>query len=47
MSHGFTISKALPNKHFAELGLVSIEKRWRDLYVLNVTGPAQLNLGLG
>lgn len=47
MSHGFTISKALPNKHFAELGLESIEKRWRDLHALHVIGPAQLTLGLG
>jgi RNA-directed DNA polymerase len=47
MSHGFTISKALPTKLFAELGLVSIEHRWRDLHVLHVSGPAQLNLGLG
>lgn len=47
MSQGFTISKALPNKHFAELGLVSIEQRWRDLHAANVIGQAQLVLGLG
>lgn len=47
MSHGFTISKALPNKHFAELGLLSIETRWRDLHALHVIGPAQLSLRLG
>lgn len=47
MSQGFTISKALPNKHFAALGLVSIEQRWRDLHARSTPGPVQLNLGLG
>lgn len=47
MSLGFTISKAMPNKHFAALGLVSIEQKWRDHQARAVPGPVQLNLGLG
>lgn len=47
MSHGFIIGKALPNKHFAALGLVSIEQRWRDRHARSALGPVQLNLALG
>lgn len=46
-SAGFLISKALPNKHFADLGLVSLAQRGRELLSLNVCGPTQLTLGLG
>lgn len=47
MSQGFPMSKAMPNSHFVTLGLVSIEERWRDLHARAVSGPVQLNLGLG
>jgi group II intron reverse transcriptase/maturase len=47
MSYGFTISKALSTKYFAELGLRSIERWWQDINTQKVIGPAQLNLGLG
>lgn len=47
MSVGFPISKAMPNRLFATLGLVSIEERCRDLHARSVSGPVQLNLGLG
>lgn len=47
LSYGFTISKALPTKYFAERGLVSVEQRWREINTRNTIGPAQLNLALG
>lgn len=47
LSYGFTISKALSTKYFAERGLVSVEQRWREINTRNAIGPAQLNLALG
>lgn len=47
MSTGFLIGKALPNKHFADLGLVSIEDRGFALHARLVAGPVQLTLALG
>jgi RNA-directed DNA polymerase len=47
LAYGFTVGKALSQKHFAELGLVSIEERWRDLHTRTIIGSAQLNFGLG
>jgi RNA-directed DNA polymerase len=47
MSVGFPISKAMPNRLFATLGLISLEERCRDLHARSVSGPVQLNLGLG
>ena len=47
MSQGFLISKAMPNRHFATLGLVSIEQRCRELQAKAALGRVQLNLGLG
>lgn len=47
LSRCIPISMGLPNKHFAELGLVSLKEKWRNRHATHVIGSAQLALALG
>jgi group II intron reverse transcriptase/maturase len=46
LSHNPAVERAVPNAYLARLGLVSLERRWRELQP-DVNAPGQLRLALG